>query len=97
MNWFQRKIIRPLVSKLANHTPNTVYFPHDWPVKINDMMIRVEHEKGSDGSPLSAACMTMACAAHQHLKSGDELTVDFSSVSFRGAELGDYTVVVKRH
>lgn len=85
-----------LISFMANFTPNTIYFPKGWPKAINDLSDRVEKEKGCDKSPLVTSAISVACASSAYMKEGDEVTFNMTSVSYKGKEVGDYEVIIRR-
>jgi hypothetical protein len=41
-------LVRKVVSRLANFTPNVVYYPSDWPAKINGLAQKIAASKGEE-------------------------------------------------
>ncbi len=89
-------LVRKLVSKLSNLTPNVVYYPSGWPAKINGLATKIAASKGEERSALTMSAMSMACAMHEHLKPGDEAEISLTGVTRYDENVGDFVVTVRR-
>lgn len=91
--WLARKAI----SRLANLTPNVIYYPRTWAAKINGTMFKIASRNGDAASVMTTAAVSMACAMHDHLpKKGDEAEIKLGGVSHGESEIGDFVVIVRR-
>lgn len=89
-------LVRKVVSRLSNFTPNVVYYPSEWPAKINGLAQKIAASKGEERSALTMSAMSMACAMHEHLKPGDEAEISLKGVTRFDENVGDFVVIVRR-
>lgn len=90
------RIMRKVVSRLANFTPNVVYYPSEWPARINGLAQKIAASKGDERSALTMSAMSMACAMHEHLRPGDEAEISLTGVTRFDENVGDFVVIVRR-
>lgn len=95
MNTIQH-ILRWVISRAANFTPNVTYFAKTWPVRINEGLIEVAAKRGGGSTPMTIAAVSMCCALHAELSVGDTATIDLKGVTNGGDEVGDFIVTVNR-
>lgn len=92
-----RWLVRKLFSQAANLTPNVIYYPKAWAVKINGKMMEIASRKGEDRSTMTTAAVVMACAMDQWLlKEGDSAEISLTGVTNKGSDLGSFVVNIRR-
>lgn len=84
--------LRPILSRLANATPNVCYWPENWLKDFPDK----HAEDGRKMSRMEEAAMFMANAAANHLAPGDTAEMRLGGISHGEVNNGDFIVTVKR-
>ena len=95
MNKFQH-VVRWLISRATNLTPSVVYYPEDWPARINGNAIKIVAKRDNGQTPLTLSAMAVCCAMHEYLKVGDVATINLSGVSQGDEGVGDFVVTLER-
>lgn len=92
------RIIKKIVGKLAEFTPNTVYFSDSFRVRVNDSMEKLAVKRGDNFTSLGVAATSLCCAASQdkRLNEGDIAEIKICGVTKGGNEIGDYVVTIRR-
>lgn len=89
-------MLRKIISKLANLTPNVFYYSNKTALKINGGLQKVADKKGNGSTPISLASLSLICAAKQIMKDGDTLEINLTGITDGGEELGNYHVSIHK-
>lgn len=54
-----RNLLRKIIGRMANLTPNVVYFAKGWPVKINGVLRIVAASKGGSQTPMTTTAVAI--------------------------------------
>lgn len=84
--------LRKIISGLANHTPNAVYYPKDF---LSDLPGKQDEEGNEVGRPGQAG-LFMASALADCVEPGQTVTIEISGVSHGNIDHGDWTIVATR-
>lgn len=92
------KIIKKIIGKLAELTPNTVYFSNSFMVRVNDSTEKLAVKRGENFTSLGVAATSICCAASQEMRlnQGDTAEMTICGVTEGGNEIGDYIVTVRK-
>lgn len=92
-----KRTLRWVIGALANLTPNVVYYPKYWEIKLNDNARKLEAERGTNGNGLTSAAIMLACSMNENLpRAGDSATISLSGVTDRAKQIGDFEVIARR-
>lgn len=96
MNKLQ-KFLRWVISRLANLTPNTIYYSSEWLAQIDVKMIEIAAKRGNDSTPMTTGAVAFCCALHNHLpKTGDIAEITLTGVTDKGEDIGNFKVTARR-
>lgn len=91
-----RRIIQWLIDRMANLTPNVVYYPKRFRVRLNNGLIDLAEKRGNGATPMSVAAVSLCCALNDNLKVGDKATIELAGVTHGSDEVGDFIVTARR-
>ncbi|WP_415279287.1 hypothetical protein [Brucella sp. BZ] len=91
-----KRMVRWLISRAANLTPNVTYYAKSWPVRINEKLVEMASQKGGKSTPMTVASISMCCALHSKLQVGDSAEIELHGVTTGGRDIGNFVVNVKR-
>lgn len=92
------KILKKIIGKLAEFTPNTVYFSNSFRVRVNESTEKLAVKRGKNFTSLGVAATSICCAASQEMRlnEGDTAEMIICGVTEGGNEIGDYIVTVRK-
>ena len=92
------RVIKKIIGKLAELTPNTVYFSNSFRVRVNDSTEKLTVKRGGNFTSLGVASTSICCAASQEMRlnEGDTAEITICGVTEGGNEIGDYIVTVRK-
>ncbi len=81
----------PIVSRLANRTPGTVYLPVNMAPKLGP------HGEEGQSSMLAPAAAALVASLEGRLPAGENCEIRFRSLKHGAKSIGDWTVAVTHH
>lgn len=87
--------LRPILSRLANHTPNSCYYSKDFATTLRTMPEK-EATEGGKMTPMEQGLMFVAATAGGRLSVGDKLAAEFTSIMHGAQDVGSYLVRIER-
>lgn len=87
--------LRPILSRLANHTPNSCYYSKDFATTLRTMPEK-EAIEGGKMPPMEQGLMFVAATAGGRLSVGDKLAAEFTSIMHGAHDVGSYLVRIER-
>lgn len=92
-----QKPLRWIISRLANLTPNTIYYSSGWLTKIDDKMIAISAKRGNGSTPMTTGAIAFCCALNNHIpNTGDIAEMTLTGVTLGGKEIGNFKVTAER-
>jgi len=87
--------LRPVLSRLANFTPDSVYYSEDFGTTMAGIPGKVTTD-GTNMGPLAQGLLMVACTAEQVLGEGGEVKATFTAAKNGTGIIGDWEVIARR-
>lgn len=94
-------VLRPLLSRLANATPNSIYYSDDLAKDVAELKNNAETYEGSANLSLTGAVMMYLCISIQadgiNLEPGDVVTTKVTGAKHGNLDMGSFEFIVRKH